>query len=366
MLWMGTSSPEPDPAVPEYFFLLSYSSLLSVVYRLEQIREHGGRATLFCFTEPLARFFSPLQELGWVKILLIDSMLTRPPSFLSLRSIAGARRRLAELQERYFEQIPDGSLVHFYNRHYSTLAANVLAQLHKRCNVAYTECDPVGLPKTAYGPKAAAYWLVHTAIYRAPIRMVGRQRPFQELREAYIREVVTYLGHRVTDPDQVRMGDVYQKLWVNRFARVLWVLGNHLTRNLVHRDLYLDIIRRCVQVVGASYPASTQVVKYHPYAEQFEDIWPAETQVLPAHVPSQFINLQGVELILTLSTTSSFPISDQSDSVHVVSLLGLVPFNIENARNRFVEELSNNLGRRIDFPASVEELRAVIAQHPAN
>ena len=113
-------------------------------------------------------------------------------------------------------------------------------------------------------------------------------------------------------------------------------------------------------------PSEHASCEYHPYAEQFEDIWPAETQVLPAHVPSQFINLQGVELILTLSTTSSFPISDQSDSVHVASLLGLVPFNIEKARNRFVEELSNTLGRRIDFPASVEELLEVIAQHPAN
>ena len=166
MLMDGNFIPEPDPAVPEYFFLLSYSSRLSVVYRLEQIGSTVGVYALL-FHGALGQVFQSSSGAGVGEILLIDSMLTRPPSFLSLRSIAGARRRLAELQERYFEQIPDGSLVHFYNRHYSTLAANVLAQLHKRCNVAYTECDPVGLPKTAYGPKAAAYWLVHTAIYRA-------------------------------------------------------------------------------------------------------------------------------------------------------------------------------------------------------
>lgn len=353
----------PSPESIEYFILSSYSCLLTVVKRLEEIRLVNGRAVLFCFTAPIYEFLSPLGLEQWVEVIRVDISSIAVPRVRSPLSVLQARRDAHRLYHQYFERIGTGRVVHFYNRHFAGLAGYIIWRLKDRCDIHYAECDPVGLLKPAWSLRAILKWYAISTAYPVPMRMVGDRRPFPELSESYLDKAVSVTYRYITDASEVAHSPVFQRLAITRSAKVLWVMSNYLgcDREIVHTEDYMALLRKCAKIVSGRYGAREQAVKFHPFARQREDIWSEGVEYLPDYVPAQFVVLPELELVITMSA-SALVSESAKHHVRIVSLSEMLPFVEVTTRQRFKEQLDDNMASEYSTPRSLDEFHAIVSQ----
>jgi hypothetical protein len=349
----------------EFFFVSSYPMLLTVFARLEDIRKQDKKAVLFCFSTPLYSFLSPLSaEHPWITVHYVD-----------IGSIAGAkvrypwvlwrtRRELRRLYQDWFVKIPDKSIVHFFSR-FDLLAGYWIWRLRQRCSVYYAECGPVDLYQPANGPAVWAKWLALYAIYPIPFQMLrlegaGLVNAFPALTDQFLQDAVDVQYSQVTDVAQIRLISFYHTLTTRCHARLLWVTQPFLDSGFVLHGEYLDILAKCVHIVNQLCPPEWQAIKFHPRTQRRESVWDSTTEILPQHIPAEFLELPDLRIVLTVTSTAA-SVLGSALNVKIISLVELIPFSNDAIREyarRATEFFA--AGLECYCPASLTELQVYL------
>ncbi|MCP4361008.1 MAG: hypothetical protein GY796_23625 [Chloroflexi bacterium] len=317
----------------EYFLLASYSCLLSVTSRLDQLRQKGSSAVLFCLTEPLYAFLRPLAvHFPQIKIHFIKDQPTwriRQPLTL-LR----ARAQTKNLYHQWFAGLPEGSIVHFYNRHAALFLFYTVWHLHTKCQMHYTECDMVDMYAPYWSLRSATQQLFFYFVYPIPIEIV---RPSNKqsavslpaISAKGIQQIVTQTHERILTAGTLQSSPIYKALQWRTSAKILWIMSMALDMGEIEETAYEALLAQCY----ALFSASEQIVKFHPRASHFERFGADSVNTVPTHIPAEFLQLEGITAVITISSTSNTAWS-LTPNVNIISLVELLPFVNETIRER--------------------------------
>lgn len=368
-LWysiLDFSTLNPSLDTMEYFLLASYSCLPSVVARLEFIREKGQSAVLFCLTLPLYRFLKQLSvRYIWIEIHHVDvkTFTIRP-----LRNPINwwrTRRDLKSFYKEWFAKIPGGHIVHFYNRFSAPFLFYVVWKLKDNHIIHYTAADPVGLHPESHRIFSQIQKMVFKLIYSAPIQIVTsagrRTNTWPALTDRALSQVIDVEHKETNTLEGIETSDLFQVLsWYSK-AHVLWVMGLVLDMDEVCTAAYSKVLNSCIDAVNSAFSPAHQAVKYHPRAQERETGWAPGVEIVPDHIPAEFINLPDLKIVLAISSTAVSTLG-KSSKIKVISLVELIPFRNEATRDDH-RRSACYFGSKIELlmPATIAELEKCVA-----
>lgn len=227
--------------------------------------------------------------------------------------------------------------------------------------IHYAECDPVELyqrDRTFYSWVKVLFLYL---LYRMPIQMVSMgnaiYRPFPSLSSKFLEKTVRVRVPQISDISPFRHTRIYRRLCQKSDIRVLWLMGMELDHELVVPGEYEKIIEECVRIAVSACPAREQGVKYHPRARARINVWDAEVERFPEHIPAEFLELPNLEIILSVSSAASKTMVGSS-KIKNISLIKLIPF-VNEATQQQYEQTVNWLFDGLDYylPDSLSDLR---------
>lgn len=349
----------------EYFLLASYSCLPSVIARLERLREQNQQAVLFCLTQSLYRFLEQLSsDYPWIVVHYVAATgITQRP----LRNPLNwwrVRKAVQALYKRWFAQIPDGCIVHFFNRYAALFLFYSVWRLKPNHIIHYTPNDPAGLHSESRRLRSWLQKIVFYLVYATPLMIVtaaGREtETWPALTDQTLARIVDVEHQETAALKDIETTEVFQTLAWHSNVEVLWVMGLVLDMNEVLVPEYMAVIRQCMNVLNTARTPEQQAVKFHPRAEKRETGWPSQTEVLPNYVPAEFVRLPNLQVILTISSTVVATLGAASGA-KVISLVELLPFRDEATRDAH-RRLVRHFGAEVELvlPASINEFAACV------
>jgi hypothetical protein len=350
-----------DEAI-EYFLIASYSCLISVVVRLEYLREKGQCAVLFCLTRPLYQFLKQLSEhYDWIEVYYVDVTDLTTCSLRNPVHWWQMRRNLQVLYETWFAKIPNGQAVHFYNRYAALFLFYVIWHLKDDHIIHYVASDPAGVHSESHRIFSQIQKLIFQLIYSVPLKMVdaaGRKtNTFPALTDHALAEIIDEEHPGTYTVADIQTSELFQVLSWHSEAQVLWVMGLVLDMDEVLPSAYNDVLQQCRDLVGSVFAPSQQVVKFHPRAQTRETGWLPDVRYISGHIPAEFIKLPELKMVLTISSTAVSMLG-ASSNVKIISLVELIPFRDETTRDAH-RRLARHFGSEIAFfmPVSMVEFK---------
>jgi hypothetical protein len=348
----------------EFFLLPSYSALPTVVEQLFNLENNGRKAVLFCFSWPLYQFLSPLMQVfAWIKVIYIDDTELSLVSLYRPWEIWRARKILKAIYLKWFVGIPSGSAVHFYNYHFALPVFYMIWKIRNSSIIHYAECDPVEL---LYEQDTTLYSWIKLAflslIYSMPFQMVSREndpvKPFPSLTNSFLKKTVKVRYPMVTDLHHLRQTDIYQALCCKSNAQVLWLMGMDLDIGWVVPGEYERTLEKCAAIVVSVYPATEQVIKFHPRSHARENAWDVSVIRLPEHVPAEFLDFSRLKIVLAVSSAAVIAFSAKAK---IVGLVDLIPFVTQMEREINRATLLSRIPNAY-CPSTLEDLRVVLKE----
>lgn len=345
----------------EYFLLASYSCLLTVAERLEKLRQEGEKtAVLFCFTEPIYKFLQPLaDQFPWIQVHFINQQIAwrikRP--FTLVR----ARIQAKKLYQQWFAELPKGSIIHFYNRLEALFLFYIIWNMRDKYELHYTECDPVDMYEPYWSFKSRIQWSLFHFVYPSPFEMMRPKNnhypiTLPALPSDLVQRLTKKRNKRCFEASTLKNSSIYQGLEWHSNAKILWIMGMVLDMDEVEKEDYEKLLTQCY----SPFPTSQQIIKFHPRATILENFGGNEFHTIPTYIPAEFLNLEKISAVITLSSTANTALS-LAPNVQIVSLVELVPFFNEDIREHHRQAMKQATSQ-FYAPTTSEELHQIVRE----
>jgi hypothetical protein len=349
----------------EFFLLASYSALPTFLTRLVELQGQRKQATIFCFSSQIYRFLSPLtQAFTWIRVIDVDVAELSRISPYRPWEIWKAQKILKDIYLKWFSKIPAGCAVHFFNCHFALPLFFMIWQLRNTCEIHYTDCD-LSIQLVAEKDNKISSLIKDVflyLIYQMPIQMVSRKndptKPFPSLKASFFEKSVKAIGMMVSDLTPLRKTDLFQHLRWKSNAKILWLMSPVLDYGLVLPEEYVQTLRDCVSIVKSIFPASEQVIKFHPRVKVKEDVWDISTEKAPDFIPVEFLDLPNLTAIISISSSSAMTFSTNISMIGLVDIIPYASRAVQAAYKGYFMKFTSNSKRYC--PTSLDELREAL------
>jgi hypothetical protein len=329
--------------------------------RLEFIAKKDTKAVVICTLEPLYKYLIIVtKNIPWINVILIDTCDISKIKLRYFWKILYAKKLIKEKYRFIFEMVPNNSIVHFYNRLANLVVGYWIWQLSEKCTIYYAECDPVDVYSPQKSILAKTKWLLLKIIYPIPFEMLhyeegGIARVIPSLNKKFMDNIVDQELICYNDMLKIKESFLYDHFSTNCSAKIVWLTYPVLDSSNIKKKEYLNILSELSYETNILCQPEKQAVKYHPRTKIKEDIWDEKTQVIPKHIPAEFINWANLRVIITLVSTSGSRLGNLP-GVKVISLIKLLPYTDDATRKQhriLVEKFSED--QNWLFPKSITD-----------
>jgi hypothetical protein len=348
----------------EFFLLASYSCLPTVIARLVELQTMNTNAVLFCYSNQLYQFLSPLMKIyEWIKVINIDVTELNKISPYRPWKIFRGRKLLQSIYLQWFSEIPKGCRVNFYNRYYALSTFFMIWLIKRHCEIHFTDCDFI--ENIEFKKNNTLYSIFKTAflsmLYPMPFEIVSGHdgvKPFPALNKSFYDKTVKFISPMVNDLSDFKQTELFQKLSYKSDKQVLWLMSPVLDINLVPSEEYKQAFKTCVDVVNSIYPSWEQAVKYHPRTIKKEISWDSTVECIPNEIPVEFLDMPKLEIVIAFSTSSLWSFPSKTILIGLVDLLPFISLEAHKARRKYF--LSYKSSARKYIPTALKELQQIL------
>ena len=246
-----------------YFIILGYTGLDAVIKKIDSLISEDRTIVIFCLTKELYDFLSP--SITRTKISLI--LLERKEKNLNIRfsqplTFIRAKKETMRVFNKYFNCIPDGSNIYFYNTWIVLWIFYSVYRMRKRCKIFYEKTDPAGNYDTAITLSALLAWLKYFIVYPIPFRMVRGEFPIPELTKRFFKDI--FIVQSITRNELTN--NELKEMYKQSQCKVLWIMDTYIDepQALISIDDYLRRVSACYETTLKYFDSSDCAIKYHP------------------------------------------------------------------------------------------------------